>query len=258
MTSLVQRARQLEEAFLGGLEDAQTAYEEIVATQAWTELGYDTFAEWWTDRVTPTMRALSMRPTKEIAASVVEQVRQEEAELPPAQRRRERELAEMVGATPDEVRDRAPRSTSTGIPTKVDHEQAARREWVGNRIAEVAEERVEPQPEPAADPLPPEIAEQIWQRIVEKATPEPIQPADPEVRERIAREREDQKMHEVHSRDLARCVWLMAERSRRVDAAEWELSRWRPDQDVYPEPTTSKRLRMAADFLSALAERWSE
>jgi hypothetical protein len=50
----------------------------------------------------------------------------------------------------------------------------------------------------------------------------------------------------------------MAERSRRVDAAEWELSRWRPDQDVYPEPTTAKRLRMAADFLSALAERWPE
>jgi hypothetical protein len=253
MTSLVQRARQVEEAFLGGLDDAQNAYEEIVRTQAWTTLGYDTFADWWETRVRPAMRALSMRPTREITASVVEQVRQEEAELPPAQRRTQRELAEMVGQSESAERQRQSRSRPRDMSRDDDLEEVVSREWVGNRIAEVATEEAK-----TPDPLPPEIAEQIEQRIAEKVTPEPIQPTDPEVRERIAREREDQKMHEVHSRDLARCVWLMAERSRRVDAAEWELSRWQPDQDVYPEPTTAKRLRMAADFLSALAERWSE
>lgn len=90
-------AQELETAFLAGLEDAQGAYEQIVETQAWTDLGFDTFAGWWDERVRPTMRALSMRPTREIAAAVVEQVREEEAELPPAQRRTQRELAEMVG-----------------------------------------------------------------------------------------------------------------------------------------------------------------
>jgi len=38
------------------------------------------------------------------------------------QRRRDRELAEMIGATPDEIRTRAPRSSSAGIPTKDDLE----------------------------------------------------------------------------------------------------------------------------------------
>ena len=90
-------AEDLEKAFLAGLEDAQAAYEQIVETQAWTDLGFDTFAGWWDERVRPTMRALSMRPTREIQAAVVEQVRAEEAELPPAQQRTQRELAEMVG-----------------------------------------------------------------------------------------------------------------------------------------------------------------
>lgn len=92
-------AEELEEAFLAGLEDAQAAYEQIVETRAWTELGFDTFAGWWDNRVQPTMRALSMRPTREITAAVVEQVRQEEAALPPAQRRTQQEIAEMVGVS---------------------------------------------------------------------------------------------------------------------------------------------------------------
>lgn len=146
MTSEVQRARQLEEAFLGGLEDAQNAYEEIVAAQAWTTLGYDTFAEWWQDRVVPAMRALSMRPTKEVAASVVEQVRQEEAELPPAQRRTQAEMAEMVGGTRDEKAVR-PRS-APGVNTHTaDLETPAT------------------PADPAPDPLPAEVAQQIDERI---------------------------------------------------------------------------------------------
>lgn len=116
----IQEARRREESFIGNLSGAQDDYEWLVANRAWTALGWDSFADWWVSRIQPTMRALSMRPTREIAAAVVEQVRQEEADLPPAQRRRERELAEMVGATPDELRNRAPRSTTAGIPTKDD------------------------------------------------------------------------------------------------------------------------------------------
>lgn len=93
----------LEADFLGGLEDAQFAYERIVETEAWKLLDFESFADWWAQRVQPTMRALSMRPTKEIAASVIEKVREEEAELPAAQRRTQRELAEMVGVGKDTV-----------------------------------------------------------------------------------------------------------------------------------------------------------
>lgn len=49
----VQDARRLEENFLGGVGEAQDAYEQIVANEAWTVLGYDTFTEWWSDRVAP-------------------------------------------------------------------------------------------------------------------------------------------------------------------------------------------------------------
>lgn len=98
MTDLaIDEARQLEAEFLSGLERAQAAYERIVAARAWTALGYDSFTAWWAGRVQPLMRALSMRPTREIAADVVERVRQEEASLPPVQRRTQRELGEMVG-----------------------------------------------------------------------------------------------------------------------------------------------------------------
>lgn len=93
----VAEATELEAAFLAGLEEAQGAYERIVATRAWAALGFDSFAAWWDERVAPTMRALSMKPTREIAAAVIEQVRQEEAALPSTQRRTQRELAEMVG-----------------------------------------------------------------------------------------------------------------------------------------------------------------
>lgn len=105
MTALATRseAQLLEEAFLGGLEDMQNAYERIVETEAWLSLGFDSFAGWWQQRVMPTMRALSMRPTREIAAAVVDKVREEEAELPPAQRRTQRELADMVGVGKDTV-----------------------------------------------------------------------------------------------------------------------------------------------------------
>ncbi len=92
-------ALELEEAFLSGLNDAQDAYERIVAEEAWTALGHETFADWWGQRVQPTMRALRLRPTPELAAAVVGQVRKEEAELPPLQRRTHKELADLAGTS---------------------------------------------------------------------------------------------------------------------------------------------------------------
>lgn len=90
-------AKALEEKFLLGIGDAQSAYEQIVEQQAWTPLGFDSLGDWWDARVRPVMTALSMKPTREIAAAVIEQVRAEEAELPATWRRTQAQLAEMVG-----------------------------------------------------------------------------------------------------------------------------------------------------------------
>lgn len=148
----VQEARKREESFIGNLADAQDDYEWIVEHRAWKTLGWDTFAEWWTDRVTPIMRALSMRPTREIAARVVEQVRQEEAALPPAQRRTQRELAELAG---------------------VDRSGLANRD--GSRSVQ-RENAHQPDLGTDPDPLPAPVAAEIERRITAKTTPrrEPV------------------------------------------------------------------------------------
>lgn len=115
------RARELEQAFLSGLNEAQDAYEQIVAAEAWTQLGYDTFAEWWSGSVQPVMRALSMRPTREIAAAVIDKVRAEEADLPLSQRRTQRELADMAGVPQSSTLIR-PRSTNERMRSESDLE----------------------------------------------------------------------------------------------------------------------------------------
>lgn len=116
-------AQELEAAFLAGLGDVQDLYHQIIETQAWTDLGWDSFGDWWDRRVKPAMQALSMRPTREIAAAVVEQVRAEEAELPPAQRRTQRELAEMVGSSEATVgRLAGTRSTTASADARTDLE----------------------------------------------------------------------------------------------------------------------------------------
>ena len=143
MTTLaISEAQRLEDAFLNGLNDAQDAYERIVAAQAWTALGFSTFADWWESRVRPAMTALSMRPTREIAAAVVDRVREEEVGLPAAQRRTQRELAEMVG---------------------VDRSALASRD--GSRSLPREESRQPDLEEPSADPLPAPIANEIDRQI---------------------------------------------------------------------------------------------
>lgn len=121
------RAEAMEEAFLGGLHDAQVHFEAIVAEQAWTALGFDTFADWWQDRVVPTMHALSMKPTRELASSVVEIVRREEAELPPTWRRTQAELASMVGtseATVGRINGTRSSAASTDASSDLDDDSA--------------------------------------------------------------------------------------------------------------------------------------
>lgn len=88
------------------------------------------------------------------------------------------------------------------------------------------------------------------------ATPQPVYP---KMRDQGGqREQEDEKSRQQYSRSIASAVWTLAEYSERVDAPDWTVSRWDASQDIYPKRTNAKRLRQAADFLYALAERWSE
>lgn len=155
-------AHDLEAAFLGGLDQAQDAYERIMATQAWTQLGHDSYADWWRVRVVPTMRALSMKPTREIAAAGIEQVRREDEERPAAQRHTQREIGDMFGVSDESVARaigaRSPQATNVAPPD------------LGS----------------VEDPLPQPIAEQIAHRIAVKTAPAPRWSADEiEMRKRL-------------------------------------------------------------------------
>lgn len=131
-------AQELERSFLSGLNDAQDAYERIIAAEAWTALGHDSFAEWWSAKVQPSMRALSMRPTKEIASAAIARVKSDEAALPPAQRRRDSELADMVGVDQKTVSNWS-RSTVEETSSDVDLEDPNAPESAGAVTAPLAD-----------------------------------------------------------------------------------------------------------------------
>lgn len=119
VTVTADEAGRLEEEFLNGLDQAQDAFVRIMETNAWAALGHDSFVAWWERRVVPVMRALSMRPTPEIAAMVVERVRQQEADLPPAQRRRQGEIGQLVGVSEATVGRIAGTRSTTATPDAV-------------------------------------------------------------------------------------------------------------------------------------------
>jgi hypothetical protein len=242
-------ARRLEDAFLGGLNDAQNAYEQIVELKAWTALGFESFTDWWESRVRPVMTALSMRPTREIATSVVDRVRLEEEALPPAQRRTQRELADMVGVDRSAL---ANRDGSRSLP---------RENTPGTDLEE-----------PASDPIPAPIASEIDRRIAgrvaaqaETAPPGPPAAASglfpepapahlddtPEVVDEEAKRRSSQ----AFAQSLA-SLWLVLD----PDPVRWIKSRWRPD--VYPQRDlprvrdvfTTTGLRSLAKHIDSIAD----
>lgn len=88
-------ARKREQSFLDRMSGAQGDYEWLIENEAWTVLGHDSFADWWSARVVPVMRALSMRPTREITAKGIEQVKKEDAALPKTWRHTQQDIGEM-------------------------------------------------------------------------------------------------------------------------------------------------------------------
>lgn len=103
LTDPATQARSHEAAFLKHMSQAREDFDWIVANEAWVHLGHATFADWWDARVTPIAASLGMRPTREIAKTVIEKVVEDQKDLPKAQQRSQREIAAMVGVSQKSV-----------------------------------------------------------------------------------------------------------------------------------------------------------
>lgn len=97
------QARSHEASFLRHMSQAREDFDWIVANEAWVHLGHETFADWWDVRVKPIAASLGMRPTREIAKTVIEKVVEDQKDLPKAQQRSQREIAAMVGVSQKSV-----------------------------------------------------------------------------------------------------------------------------------------------------------
>lgn len=100
----------------------------------------------------------------------------------------------------------------------------------------------------------PDISDLVASRLdqVVEAQAKPAAPATPSE----VRERDYQASSEAWSRNLAKCVYLLAGFSNLNGFVEKALKEWQPSQDIYPDKTTAERMRTAAAYLNAIAERW--
>lgn len=108
------QARRHEASFLRSMAQAKDDFDWILTNQAWTQLGFPTFADWWDARVAPLGASLGMRPTREIAKTVIEKVVEEQKALPKAQQRSQREIAAMVGVDRSTVARSTPGANARG------------------------------------------------------------------------------------------------------------------------------------------------
>lgn len=113
-----------ESSFLGHLGGAQEDFDWIVANEAWTLLGHDTFADWWDARA-PRMRELGFQPTRQIALAVLARIRSDEEKLPKVQRRTNRQLATSVGLSEASIRRIATRSLPAAADADADLEETS-------------------------------------------------------------------------------------------------------------------------------------
>lgn len=108
------QARSHEASFLRHMSQAKDDFDWILANEAWAQLGFSTFADWWDERVAPLAASLGMRPTREIAKTVIEKVVEDQKDLPKAQQRSQREIAAMVGVDRSTVSRSAPGANARG------------------------------------------------------------------------------------------------------------------------------------------------
>jgi hypothetical protein len=152
-------ARRHEASFLGNMKQAKADFDWIVAHEAWTQLGHATFADWWDVRVMPVAAGLGMRPTREIARTVIEKVVEDQRDLPKAQQRTQREIAAMVGVDRSTVARSTPGANARGSDLEatpvdaVDAMHAALEDidahLAGQRTEDTDEDGDRPNPDPS-------------------------------------------------------------------------------------------------------------
>lgn len=92
----VSEAVRREISFLRNVGGAGDDLEWILFNQAWTELGFERIGDWWQQRVLPVLVNLDLRPSPALADRVIAAISADEAALPKAQRRTQREIASIA------------------------------------------------------------------------------------------------------------------------------------------------------------------
>jgi len=142
-----QEAARRERSFLSRLTGAKEDFDWILSNEAWTHLGFPSFTAWYVARVQPTIEALGARPAPELANEVLERIREDEAALPPAQRRTKAELAALTGLSEWKVRDRQDRpNRRNAAATDLDKTSAGSTEAAAAGVTAAGSETVSSDP----------------------------------------------------------------------------------------------------------------
>lgn len=158
-------AERHEGVLLKGIGSVQESFDWIVDNGAWTDLGFESVVEWWETRIRPVMVQMELRPSADMANKLLAKVREQERALPPAQRRTQKELAEVALVSDWKARGRKEsRNRRTAAGSDLDTPPQA------------------PSAEPATDPLDefPAVQDAVAATIAEQAKNSPAgpQPSD--------------------------------------------------------------------------------
>lgn len=108
-----------------------------------------------------------------------------------------------------------------------------------------------PDPQPTTEaPAPTPPVTGLDGKTYQRPSPVPRQPFQQTAEEA------QQIGYEVWSRNLAKCVFLLAGFAKNEGQAAADLVNWQDSQDVYPQKTSPARLRRAATYLTELAAAW--
>lgn len=155
------QAQAKEQSFLRAAQTAQDDLIWLINNEAWSALGFDTFADWWDARVSPVLNELPMlRPTREVAQLVIDRVRAEDEARPKSQRRTSKQLAAMVGLSAPTVR----RSSSRSLPRSGDAESD-----LEETPPVIDVEPTNVTDEPTTEPAPADVPDAMTQAITDVA-----------------------------------------------------------------------------------------
>lgn len=151
-------------SFLRNIGGAGDDLEWILFNQAWTELGFERIGDWWEQRVLPVLVHVDLRPSAALAERVIAAIAADEAGLPKAQRRTQREIASIA-------------RTSQAKVSRSRHDASESGSDLEGRRKPAAKDAPEP---PANDPLDefPAVIDAVNKRINKTAADAANAPAD--------------------------------------------------------------------------------